>query len=370
MGDTDPRERFAAVSAAAKATPLPVRALLEAANDDHGIVRAVATYALLHAGDPSSCFSMVSGGGRFLWNSYGGGSARIGPLELLRIPFPTVLDLTVKIDELDIDPFEADAEFSFVPISPALFAVDLFCGKGAVDWIDLLAHFQEIALGCARVTHLAACEARIADLSRALTRRTAALVDVGRVLAADLRLPWDEVETGLQADASRAERTYAELRNVFSRSNQARTLRLARLADDQTIDFTALLEGIVPGGNAVWISFEELRSDPDPDTDSARPFTVINSAWRARTVEGGVLNGVEIKRVRGSGRLPLEMQMDASARVDEVINSDIAAILVRRLEGDGYPWRIDASMLIGRFVNSTFHGVTIEEYDEAFGSTR
>jgi hypothetical protein len=91
--DLDPRARFGVVSAMASEGPLPALALLEAADDDHPLVRAIAEYALVHAGDPCSSLSIAFEKKKhFRWHSYGGGTARIGPMRLLRVPVPMAVD--------------------------------------------------------------------------------------------------------------------------------------------------------------------------------------------------------------------------------------------------------------------------------------
>ena len=179
LRDTNPRKRFEAVSALAELRPLPGLALLEAADDDHPFVRAVAQYALLHAGDPCSSLKIGFDDGHFIWHSYGGGEVRIGPLSLLRIPVPMAVDLSVSIDRLNVDPFVEDSEFAFLPMSPALFADDLFATKGAVDWLELLAYLQEIAVTTAKLTYHAESRPGLVTLAQQLSLRAAGYSAMG-----------------------------------------------------------------------------------------------------------------------------------------------------------------------------------------------
>ena len=366
MQHPDPRYRFEIVSALAELRPLPALVLLEAADDAHPLVRAVAQCALLHTGEPRSSLQIGFENGHFMWHSYGGGMARIGPLKLLDVPVPMLLDLAVSINHLDIDPFQADAEFSFLPMSPALFAADLFATGAAVDWLELLAHLHDISHMSAGLAKRASHRPRLAVLAQQLASRAIGYSSVGRLLSADLGLPWEGC--GLSATVGEhtasADQTYKDLRHLFSRANQARTLRLARIADDSTLDASLSIDRVDKGGKAVGIQIDRLEGSAFDDTvEGMQRFVFINSSRHVGAAAAGTVYGIEIDRVGGSWReLPLTVHLNDSMHIHEAIDSEIGTVVVHTLASVACPWRVSASVAIDHFVNSRYGGVVVEEY--------
>lgn len=365
LRDADPRTRFEAVTELAKQQPMPANVLLEAAEDGHPLIRAVAQFALLHAGDPCAALGVENLDRDFHWASYGGGNARIGSLTLLRVPIPMMIDLSVQITDSDIDIFTSDAEFSFIPMPPALFAAGLFAAKN-VDWLELLARFRAVARESELLARLAASRHRLAEFTQQLGDRARSYAQVGFLLANDLGL-WEagEVAANFQTPSQETMKTYKDLRRLFSRANQAHTLRLAHLADDTVLDVTMQLAKVE--GKAVGLRVANMHGSSSDDADKATsPIVLINSSRRVETVQGGTLNGIEIDRVQYvSGMLPLCVYINDTMHVEEVRDGAVGSILVSRLESAACPWRINASVLIDRFVNSRFVGVSVAEYQPA-----
>jgi len=61
--------------------------------------------------------------------------------------------------------------------------------------------------------------------------------------------------------------------------------------------------------------------------------------------------------------LPLTVHVHDSMSIQDAINCEVSSIKVHRLASGGCPWRVSASVAIGRFLNSRYHGVAIEEYE-------
>jgi hypothetical protein len=248
-------------------------------------------------------------------------------------------------------------------MSPTLFAADLFATSTGVDWLELLARFQQISAGSAALARRAASRPGLHALARHLAVRSSGYANVGRLLAADLGLSWEsfELPTGIAAPAPTETQDYNDVRRLFSRANQAHTLRLDHLADCPGINVSMSLEG-VQGGEALGIRIESLLGQSPEDMPA---FTIINNSLRAHSVDaGGKLHGMEIQSARGFSRdLPLQIQINASTRVEHVINGEVGAILVQRLESVACPWRVNASLRIGRLVNSSLSGVGIQDFD-------
>ena len=139
---------LSAVCKAALALELrPRRALL---------VRGVAQYALLHAGEWEifGCLNQPMRplldyrdyDGQFTYEGCGAGVARVGPLTLLDFPQAAAIELRVAISRLYFDPFATDSisDFSFRHIPPGLLANKLFRDAQVVDWIDLASRCREL----------------------------------------------------------------------------------------------------------------------------------------------------------------------------------------------------------------------------------
>lgn len=364
--ESDPRRRFKVVSDLASRRPLPCAPLLEAAADEHPLVRAMAEHALLHAGNPRAHFSLHLGNGGFRWSSYGGGgTAIVGPMTLLRVPAGMVVDLDIVIDQIDFDPFAIACEFSFMPLSSGLFAAELFATNGKVDWLELLARLQQIAVASAAVARGAGSRTALASLSSRLARHAADYASVGRLLANDLGLPWEAVQPpeGTDINETAAVQTYRVLRSLFSSENQARTLRLAHLAQDQIFEVSMSTERVTAGGSIIGLEADEIRMR-DSDDEGTSDLAFIKGSRSVMTVEGGTVYGVDVKRVHGSTHeLPLTLHIRDETSVDDVTDADVGAIRVRELHGPACPWRIRVEFRIERFTNSRFTGVVVENHD-------
>jgi hypothetical protein len=358
----DPRRRFDAVSDLASRTPLPYAPLLDAAADEHPLVRAIAHYALLHTGNPAAKLELLSRDGRFLWNSYGSGTAIVGPLKLLRLPIATVIDLEIAIDHVDFDAFNVDSEFSFVPLSSALFAAELFATRAGVDWLELLARLQQIAAASADLARCARSRTGLAPLAERFARHAADYASVGQLLAADLGLPWQTVDPpGVDMNHSAAAETYRTLRALFSTTHQARTLRLAHLAEDQVLDVSISSERLK--GDTIGLRADDIHFR-GTDDDETPNFAFIKGSRRVGTVEGGTVYGVDVDRMHGStSELPLTLHISDETNIDEAVDAQVGAIRVHTLYGPACPWRVRARFRMGQFANSRFCGVVVENYD-------
>ena len=97
------------------------------------------------------------------------------------------------------------------------------------------------------------------------------------------------------------DQTYLDLRHLFSRANQARTLRLAHLVDDSRIDISQSIDRVSLGGKAVGIQINRFEGSAfDDSMEDGQRFTVINSSRSIGGIESGTVHGIEIDRVQGS----------------------------------------------------------------------
>ena len=108
--------------------------MLDAAEDDHPLVQAVAQYALLHAGETEPGGDagrplpplLDADGRHFSFRSSGGCNARIGPLTLVQAPPFANVQLSLDIEQVGFDLFRAPAKFTLVHTPPTLLAAALF----------------------------------------------------------------------------------------------------------------------------------------------------------------------------------------------------------------------------------------------------
>jgi hypothetical protein len=357
----DARQRFAIVDDLARQRPLPLRDLIEWVDDDHPLVRARAQYALLFAGDPRGAFDLASRNGRFAWQSYGAGAVTIGPLTLLRVPVAMAVDLAVDIRELDVDPFDASCEVAFIAPTPALFAGELFGSQGGVDWLDLLARLQAIASASAHLARPSPAPRGQEPFVAQLTRRAAEYAAVGQLLAADLGLPWEAVDPAESTETTAAaEQTYRDLKSLFSQENQARTLRLSNLAEDNVVQASLSHKRAESGAQVVHLKIGRVESTVADEID-APPFVFVRSSQDVRAVEGATVRGVEIGVVNIIAReLPLLVHINNAMAVRHATDAVLEGIRVRTLEGSVCPWRVHMSFDVRQFIRSQLHGVVFD----------
>jgi hypothetical protein len=304
---------------------------------------------------------MLSKARRFTWHSYGGGTAIIGPLTLLQVPVPMAVDLELLINELDVDPFTVHSTFSFIPSSPALLAAELFATETSVDWLKLLACFQHIALASAALASRTNARPALTALRHQLVERAAQHASVGRRLATALGLPWEPVELpgDTSIDESATEQIYRTLRSLFSRENQARTLRLAHLTSDLALDVSVSAEGVA--GTLFGVQIDRM-DDADVEEETSQ-FAFIRGSRSIRSVNGGRVYGVAIEQVQGSAsELPINVHINDSTSINEAINAELGAVVVAKLTGVACPWRVQASFALKRFLNSRFAGVVVQQH--------
>jgi len=361
VADKQVRERFKFASGLASTTPLPVRALLDAAMDTNPLVRAVADHALIHAGDPNARLSMALDEGRFAWVSCGAGTARIGPLRLLDVPVPMAIDLAISIRRIDFDPFEADAEFRFLPMTPALFAAGLFAGDAGVDWIELLARCRQVSAVSASLARGASSRPSLASLAQRLAARARSFAEIGTLLADDLGLDWrggGQLPEPTPAHPA-SEPAYRDLRRLFSRANQARTLRSDRVAEDNVIQATASIERLE--GESIGLHIDRIEGQFE--LGSPRLLFIHDARSVERVDPGARLRSFEIDRACGfSASLPTSMHFNSSMSISRMALADVGVLVVKRLESAACPWRIRISLSIERFVDSRLSGVVIETF--------
>jgi hypothetical protein len=113
------------------------------------------------------------------------------------------------------------------------------------------------------------------------------------------------------------DKTYTDLRYLFSRANQARTLRLADLANDLRIDVSQSIDRVSEGREVPGIRLDKFKGSAFDDTvEAGQRFTFINSSRTFRAIAanhnmgerrsicstGGMALGGEVRSKRSRAR--------------------------------------------------------------------
>jgi hypothetical protein len=383
----DPRERLQAAASLTQWGLSTPDALLDAAEDEHPLVQAVARYALIHLGESAP----GSESGRPLppviqadrsslaFRTFGGCNARIGPLNLVQVPEPVTAQLALDIERLDFDPFEIDSDFAFAPTPSSLLATRLFDGRHGMDWIDLTACYRWIAGLLVNAARKAEGRAGLSGLADLLRRQAVAYVCLGKLLARDLGVTWKPLELPDAPNrvAQTAQDVYEQLRRLYNRGNLSRTITPADPGPDSkdnihvsdpkaTVKQT--IGSIKDGGKVLGIRFDdELRIGDSPDGDPDRKLKYIDLATNqvVDKIDHGNLSSINIHLLRGTKQeLPVRLSIEGSIHVDRAFSAHIDGLLIDRVEGGTCGWSASYSVAIERFHESYFSGIVVKQFDQ------
>ena len=371
----DARHRLLVIEPALQLGPAAFGLLLNLAQDEHSLVRGVAHYALLHAGetldpnatdDPLPLLLNVSPLGGIAYHSWGAGHAQIGSLDLLHIPVPADVVVTATVGVVDFDPFEAPSDFRFLHVPPGHLAARFFDVKQQVDWIALLSRFRRIAGLAEDLARRAESLEPLKALLPELRARATSYEQIGFLLARDLGMPWPSVDLG---GASRTdeltEAAYLQLRKLYSRVNQLRTFQLLRLATASTKVAVDQSVGEVDGGTVVGIKVGQLRSREE-DAEQKASSEPVRLEFNQSVREAGdasTLVGMSVERMAGAaGLLPLAGCIEGNISVKKLSKACLDGLSIERLTGRSLGWRIDVTISVGEAVDSRIGGVKVGKH--------
>jgi hypothetical protein len=371
----DARHRLQAIGPALQSGPAACGLLVALAHDEHPLVRSVAQYALLHAGetldpsatdDPLPLLLDVSPLGGLAARSWGGGCVQIGSLEVLDIPVPADVMVTLTVDVTDFDPFEVSSEFRFLHVPPGHLAARMFDRRQQVDWVALLARFRRITVLAADLARRAEPLELLQALLPELWARATSYDQIGRLLARDLGLAWPAVDLGgAPRGDDLTEETYRQLRRLYSRVNQLRTFRLTQPSGDSPKIIVTQSVRRVTGGTVTGIIVNQIRSsDGEADEEeSSRIVSVVSTQSFEEAVDDSRLLGMSIKRMAGSSRLlPLAGRIADTISVGKLSNSRLDGLAIGQLTGSSLGWRVDLTISAQKVVASRIGGVTVAEH--------
>ena len=372
----DPRQRLQAARALTQWGPAATPALLDAAQDDHPLVQAVAQYALLHTGEPvfkGDLYRPIPpllgvDGEQFSFHSYGAGVARIGPLTLLQVPIPSAISLAVHIGRLDFDPFEVESKFAFLPALPELLAAFLFEVKNGADWLDLAVRCHWIAAQSAATARQAEARTNLKGLQLQLQRRSASFASLGELLAHDLGIPWEPVELAPPPEKvlTRARQSYNLLRRLYSRTNQPVALQLAVQENDTDIKITQTFQKVLGAVTSIQVNDLQLPEGSET-TDPVAKFSRVDFELQADELEGGQLSGMLVNRLCCTSQpLPLRLHVNGKLQVRSANSgSEVRALEVDLHAGRTSAWLASLDIAIQEFKDSQLYGVVIHSMGQA-----
>lgn len=383
------KARLREVGAWTQLSNMPVDALLDAAEEEHPMVTAVAQYALIHAGEwqyqntalkplPPLLSLDANGEGSLIFESYGGCNARIGPLTLVEVPNPASVQLKLSIDRLDFDLASVKSSFRILHIPPFLMAAQLFMARKQVDWLELTARSRGIVQMSLTLATKTASRPKLKDLHEEMTLRACRYALLGECLARDLGLPWEPLSVPQCPSwlSDEVNEVYTQLRRIYSRANQLAALDTTDgSAIEQAMQLPSLVEGSARmNWNAVRLSSELNHAEyllptvEEPgSTDKAQPqwgkFREIRTALEVDNLVSSFVEGNYFRDFEGLAvPLPPLLNVSSNVVINRAADAEIAGIIVERLTGGAYGWTANVSIKVSRFATSALNGVRVVSY--------
>jgi Domain of unknown function (DUF4062)/NACHT domain len=371
LKNSDPRERLQATQALTQRGLSATDALLDAAEDEHPLVKAVAEYALIHIGECDytkpvkrpmpPLFSVENHGISF--HSHGGCNAEIGPLRLVKVPDPTTIHLALHIRDVGFDPFTVETNYNIEHTPPSLLAAQLFEAIGNMDWLCLLAHYRQIAEHSFTLAEKAEQRKPLTGLSEELLKRAARYDCFGQYLAEDLGLPWQPVVPNRPDHVIQyVEANYRKLRRLYNHTNRSRLTEASMLAKNSRVEVNQAVE---ENSGISWaIKTDEIKLQPETGCarDGSKLLMHMEFAQSIKNNKGGTWNGIEINRLQTTSRpLPLLLRISGTAYIETAVNSALCGLLIHELIGGGWGWTAALTINIEKLSNSTFAGVIVEK---------
>ncbi len=362
-----PRDRFGALERFAGSADPDAASLVDFAADAHPLIAGAADYMLVHLGEDllsgESAFPglpLVLAGDELLFASVGGGHARIGDMNLLQVPVPSWVDLTVRVGRIPQDVFSLDAHLRFSHVPPSLLAARYFGSGQRTDWLGFCALCHCIASTAGALAAVMDGWDALRDLQARLLEKSVEYHEIGRMLAEDLAVLWPPIGGWRPPVPPRdLEHEYLLLRRTFGAANRPR-LQLLNPATDAAINASVSardVEGsawaVVVGGTVYLLGAEERHS-------GAR----ILASSSARRVRGGTVGCIDIGALNGlSAYLPTLLSIDCSLSVDRAEHATVAGLVVHRLLGAHPGWHVRCSISVGWLEDSCLEGVVVEAHE-------
>jgi hypothetical protein len=373
LNSSDPRERLRATRALTQRGLSTINALVDAAEDDHPLVRAVAKYAMLHIGEgdytnrirrPMPPLFGVEDGG-FSFKSHGGCNARIGPLRLIDVPNPTTTHLTLNIEHIDFDPFTVETECRIEHTPPSLLAAQLFESIGSTDWMCLLSHYRLIAEYSFSLAEKIEERKLLNDLSQELLKRAARYDCFGQYLAEDLGLPWEPVIPN-RPDSSieYVKVNYRKLRRLYNYTNRSRLAEIPKTWENSTITVNQSIKENLGALSAIKAADLKLHPETGCAQHGSRLLMYMEFAQCIEHNKGGIWHGIEINTLHSTMKpLPLLLRINGTAAIDNATDSVLNGLLIHQLIGGGWGWKTALRIKIGNFAGSTLGGIVVEKQE-------
>jgi hypothetical protein len=373
LADSDPRTRFKATQAMTQWGMDGLEPLLDAVEDDHQLVAALATYALLHLGEtreennqkvPLPPLLSIDNGFQFT-NIDGGGGVigRVGPLVFVSSSYgqsTNKTELTLHIEEMDFDPFEVPSRFTLFHNGPVWFAHNWFGQKGVVNWIDLLAELNWI-IDQTNQAYRRSLE-RNSVIQGELGQKLCEFLHLARLVEQDLGCqPLIELAYELpDSMREKIQHDYQQFRHMYRRN--LRRKFLSPRPDGQTVNQSAHILAIESGGEVLGVLLKDMNIRSSfPARPDDRLYTVLSDHHIERMV-GGKATAIGVQSLHeGQELLPTYMELQANMHVESAENCLIQGVVINNLLSRNGGMKIRANFHIERFYSSRLQGVLVDK---------
>ncbi len=372
LNNSDPRVRLEMTRALTQRGLSAVDALLDAAEDEHSLIRAVAKYALIHIGEGDYTSNLkrpmpplfTVENQSFSFQSHGGCNAQVGPLRLIDVPNPTTVHLTLHIEHVDFDPFSAETFCKIEHTPPSILAAQLFEAMGNMDWMCVLAHYRFIAEQSVALVERVNQHKSLTDLSQELFKRSERYDCFGHHLADDLGLPYNPVVPNRSdLTTSYVKMNYRKLRRIYSYTNRSRLAEIPASKENATFTVNQTVDENT--GTLSAIKADEIKLHTETGCALAGR-TLLMSMDFGQNIEnnhGGIWTGIDIDRMHSTAKpLPLLLRMSGSASIGNAVNSTLNGLFIHELIGGGWGWTTSLRINIGNFANSKLAGVVADRF--------
>lgn len=371
LNSSSPVTRLRTVCALSQWGLSSVEMLLDAAEDSHPLVQAVAQYALLHLGEPLLSDQaekplpplIIAERHQLQFHCYGGCNASIGPLHLIDAPQNIQIGLALNIEYLDIDLFKETSAFELWHTPPAWFAFSWFTSQKMIDWLGLAARCQWIAQHSSNIVQKMQSRPLLSGLSDELSRRAVHYAAFSQCFAKDMGLEIKSLDLSEQTYKSVAS-DYRRLRNLCNPINRSTLLKLDRTEHEHNDLNLEIKQNITKSNNSQFtgIIVENLTVLKDEQVNMTR-LKNIELAQNIENSSSSTICGVEILTVKGDALpFPLIASVDEKLNIESSERSDIKGFLVHEIINNTAGFSINLSMNIERFKKSRFFGIIVKKY--------
>jgi hypothetical protein len=145
------------------------------------------------------------------------------------------------------------------------------------------------------------------------------------------------------------------LRQLFSRSNQDRTLLAARSEQGVKVESSQRNDKI-EGSSTYGILIDTVSVEETNSSNVEYMFMSVSS--RLKELKHSSSAGVVINSVRShAGRIPMPLRINASLRIKRATSSSIAGFQVEENEGSSYPWKANVDIRLENAIDTPVVGI-------------